>query len=277
MSVNSFAYALRVRRKELELTQLQLAQKVGCSDKDISSYERGESYPRKALRDELERELGSLPAGRAFQAPRRNTDWCKLFQRRKRWRPRRERSFGSRLKTARIHYPKHMAKLGDVVREHRSWLSAARHGSSLELLLCLLIFALGAIELAVRPVSWGFRRLAVHDDETGECRADYCFPALGLAWEDCHVVIVPQVPVKIGDRVIVIDFLVGLRVGRRRLWFALEVDGAGHVSHEDELRAQHLEVVRFSEAQILAPSFPDDLKRRLLSMAQEVAAVENAA
>lgn len=275
MSVNSFAYALRARRKERNLTQAQLAAEAreGLTDKAISDYERGESFPGKRRRAALEGVLGPLPAGKSLQTPRANRRWRRLFKDRRRWKPKKDRSLASRLKTAGIAYEKQMAQLESVIKSHRAWLTAARSGSSLELLLVLLVFALrDAVEISVKPVFWGFRKLAIHDELTHECRADYAFPAIGFAWEGCQAVLVPQVPVKIAeDRVIVVDFLVAVRIGRRRFWFALEVDGAGHVSHEDELRARKLDVVRFSEAEILSPTFTDELKRRLQAKVEAAA------
>ncbi len=270
MALSRFAFVLKARRKEKGLTQRQLAAKAenGLTDKDISAYERDQRYPGSSRKKALENHLGPLPDGRRCKVARHNKRWRSRFRDQKLWRPRKDRDYSTRLKTARAEYPSEMARLEHIVEARKHWLSGAVHGSSLELLFTLLLFAFpNAVELSVRPISWGFRRLAVHDQVSCECRSDYSFPALGLAWDDCEVVVIPQVPVRTKNgKIIVIDNLVGIRIGRTRIWFALEIDGPGHKSFADELRAQHLEVLRFTQAQILASTFEADFKRRVQAM-----------
>lgn len=270
MTASRFAFVLKARRMEKGLTQRQLADKAGngLTDKDISAYERGERYPVASRKKALEEHLGPLPDGRRCKVASHNKRWRSRFRDRKLWRPRKDRDYSTRLKAALAEYPKHMATLEHIVEARKHWLAAAVHGSSLELLFTLLLFAFpNAVELSVRPISWGFRRLAVHDQVSGECRSDHSFPALGLAWDDCEVVVVPQVPLRTKNgKIIVIDNLVCVRIGRTRIWFALEIDGPGHRSYADELRAQHLEVLRFTQAQILSATFEVDFKRRVRGM-----------
>lgn len=267
MIVSKFAYVLQARRKDKKLSQNALGNLAGLTGKQISKYETGERIPDRLQLKRLEEQLGKLPSPYYWKAPRWNRKWRRRFRDNRKWRRPKDRSLTSRLKIARIYYAALISQLAAVIAKHQAMLEAADTGSSLELLTCLLILAVsGAVTLDVRPVSWGFRKLAVHDPRTGECISDKSFPAIGLAWDDCEAALVPLVPLMTRDGVIVVDFLVSVRIGRRILWFALEIDGPGHCSKADALRAAHIEVTRITEAEILAPDFIDILKSRLRAM-----------
>lgn len=267
MIVSKFAYVLKKRRLELRLTQRALGKKVGVSGKQISKLEVGDRVPTKALYLRLQEILGKLPYPHRFKTPRHNERWRILFRDQRIYRRPKDRSLTSRVKAARLSYPVEIEKLKRVIEEHQAMLEAGDSGSGLELIVCLLVLAfVGAVELSVRPVSWGYRGLAVCDPVSGEILADKSFPAIGLEWDDCTAVLIPQVTVLTKDRPITLDFLVCVRIGRRTVWFALEVDGPGHCSKADELRASFLKTARISEAEILAPNFISTLQTRLRAM-----------
>ncbi len=193
--VSKFAFVLRSRRKERRMTQKALGQLTRLSSKLISKFENGDQIPNKLQRTSLEDVLGRLPTPTRFRPPRHNNAWRELFKDKRSWKRHRDRSFTSRLKTARIHYAHEIRKLKPAIDDHEPWMEASDSGSCLELVTCSAIFAIeGAVELSVRPISWGFRKLAVCDQVTGEIMADKCFPAIGLAWDACHAVLIPQVP-----------------------------------------------------------------------------------
>lgn len=265
--VSKFAYALRKRREELELTQRMLGKLTKHTNKQISKYERGDRIPTRLKLKQLEDVLGRLPSPYRFRPPKHNEVWRGWFRDHRKWRRPKDRSLSSRLKAARTAYADLMKTLDEVCRSHQSWSQAADTGSSLELVACLrTLLSRDAVELSVRPIAWGFRDLPVCDPITGECMADIAFPAMGLQWDGCQAVLVPQVGLMTKDGPIVVDFLVALRIGRRTIWFALEIDGPGHCSKADKLRAAHLEVTRITEAEIVGPNFLDILKARLRGM-----------
>jgi len=267
MIVSKFAYVAKARRKERKLTQAALGKLVRMTGKQISKIETGERLPNRLQLKRLEEELGKLPSPYRFKPPRWNQKWRKRFRDNRRWRRQKDRSLAGRIKAARISYPEEARQLQGIIDKFQALLESADTGSSLELLVCLLVLAFpSAVELYVRPVSWGFRTLAVHDPKTGECIADKSFAAIGFTWDDCEAVLVPLVPLMTRKGVIVVDFLASIRIGRRVIWFALEIDGPGHCSKADELRAHHLPVTRVTQAEILAPNFLNTLKSRLRGM-----------
>lgn len=55
---NNKGQAMRDARRRLSLTQLDLAQRVGCTESQVTKIETGRATPEQSLKEAIARELG---------------------------------------------------------------------------------------------------------------------------------------------------------------------------------------------------------------------------
>lgn len=65
--------AIREARLQAGLTQVQLAERLGCDQQDVSRYERGQAAPRDEMRMKVAHSLG-VPVGELFSYPEQPTE-----------------------------------------------------------------------------------------------------------------------------------------------------------------------------------------------------------
>lgn len=113
--------------------------------------------------------------------------------------------------------------------------------------------ARGARPMLGNPVQWGFDQ-HVLVDRLGNLLGARLLPALSFQSEDVDFVLWPQVWVCTGDHTFCLDGLVFFRVGDRRYWLVLELDGKGHNGSGDAFRRAQLQMmeVRISGDEIRA-------------------------
>ncbi|MFN8609815.1 MAG: helix-turn-helix transcriptional regulator [Vulcanimicrobiota bacterium] len=131
--------------------------------------------------------------------------------------------------------------------------------------------ARGARPLLGNPVHWGFDQHVLVDG-LGRLLAARLLPALGYESPERDLVIWPQMWMCTGDHTFRVDGLVFLRLGKRRHWLVLELDGKGHNAAGDEFRKAQLAMpeVRLTGEEIRAGQFFELLLERVRQAPEQV-------
>lgn len=131
---------------------------------------------------------------------------------------------------------------GEVRDAYLHFLSNAVVDSGLEMYAWLSLAAGKARPVWLSPASVGFRKWAVVNPGNLEVVSDIRFPALEFQIGDVPAIAFPQLTVIARSAVYRLDALLGLRVGRSRIWIDLEIDGVGHEARFDAEREQRLDL-----------------------------------
>lgn len=182
-----------------------------------------------------------------------------------------ERTFAQRFHAARCQFGSAADLVMSQIKEREDaavclrFLQQARTESGVEAMLWMRLLAEGGHPRCFSPLRAGFRRLSVVHGQSREGIGDVRQPCLTLETEHGFAMLFPQVTVDARRAYYRLDALMGLWVGRQRLWLNLEVDGEGHRSDYDLQRQSHLglEAVRLSPGDLRDPGLLPLLARRL--------------
>ena len=249
----------REYRKRHQITQRQLAQRLGLDRSVLSQYERGTRLPRAETLERLILRLGQrveqpcpsevsparlrrfFPDLRScLKEPVRSPAWRRLLE----------------------SHPDLMTYLGPPPESLETWI---RVDSTFECLAWLQLHRAGAEFCFESPVlkgcpgpplchdgqSLGLRRLPCLFDP------DECLPF--VCW--------PQVEMRTSWKTYRVDALVAAQVRGRTVWMVVELDGPGHRSDLDERRTESLglKVLRFDSSHIYGLEFRERLLKRISS------------
>lgn len=115
------------------------------------------------------------------------------------------------------------------------------------------------------PVRAGFRKYAVIHPKDREVMSDVRFPALEFEVEGFPAVLWPQLTLQVRHSVYRLDGLMGLQVGKKRVWVNVEIDGTGHYGTFDQEREERLGLltVRLNTQEMRAANMTDLLGEKL--------------
>lgn len=242
--------SLKAARDQRQWSQVCLSNLTGISVSRLSALETERRHPSP---NEWEKLRQSLPLGcyepavELPAAPRKFHTAPPAIERA-------ERSFAQRFPATRGRFGPWADRImmGIKARQDAAaclkFLQLSRSDSALESWLWMRLLAEGAMACCFSPLRAGFRRLPVIHGQTYQNIGDLRLPCLTLATHDRSAMLFPQVTVQTTRGYYRLDALVGVWVGRDRLWLDLEVDGEGHVGELDLRRQGHLglEAVRLT-------------------------------
>lgn len=261
---------LKETRTRAGRTQEQNACDTDIDRRRLSAFERGLASPTPQEREQLI-ESGHLdPEARHEERAARSykTRW-----RQKRLTMYRKSDFPleARISAAvKIFGPlatQRLMRLGDGEQHaaYMHFLSNAVVDSGLEMYAWLSLAASGAQPIWLSPASAGFRKWAVINPVNQEVLSDARFPAVEFQVSGVPAIAFPQITVSVRNSFYRMDALVGLRLGNKRVWLDLEIDGAGHDGTFDAEREERLGLVtvRVCKAELLENDLLCLLERKL--------------
>lgn len=237
--------ALRVARKLAGLTQAELGRRAGIGQSRISKFERDQRTPSALEWDRLGSclELGGVVAPE--RGPRRLP--------RAIWRVSRpalrrvgERSAAAREAAARKTFGRLVnARYERALAIHPPedltlFLAQACLESSHEFMFWLQLLAESGAICWYSPLRAGFREHGVVDAASRRNISDSPLPGLDLRGPASDWLLFPQVSLQTARGCYRLDVLACRLIGKQRVWFNIEVDGAGHDAEFDLRRQSHL-------------------------------------
>ena len=261
--------AIRKARKKLQLTQHDLASKVGLSQSRISRLETGRDTPDQNEWAKLAACLNLWPAQvpPKLERPIPSQDWHK---------PKPailvagDRPTQVRENAARNHYGAVVDKLLRQVHSREDWrlcedfLREAAPESGHEYFLWLRLLAAGGKPCWFSLFRAGFRASAVVESSSKIAIGDVRLACLRVDGPGISWLLYPQVTLDARKSYDRLDALASLRTAEKQLWVDLEVDGRGHDPEWDEQRQQHLDLptLRLTPAELKAPDLLSLLEQK---------------
>ena len=248
---------LREYRRIHQLTQTELAEKLGLHRSALAHYERGARVPRSSTLERFQEKLGlgldepdrSLLSPKQVQSafpdvrsrvgkPIRSPAWRRLVE----------------------SHPDLMGYLGPVPPMLEAWIHA---DSTFECLAWLQLYRAGAKLYFESPVLKGCPGAPLcYEGQTLGLRLLPCFfqpgpPIPYLCW--------PQVEMRTSWKTYRVDALVAAQIRGSVVWMIVELDGPGHRSDLDERRTEALrkKVLRFDASHVYGLEFSERLLKRI--------------
>lgn len=243
----SIAHNLRQTRTRAGRTQEQIACESNIDRRRLSDLERGVNKPNPQEREQL------IAAGHLDPAARNEERAARSYQSKWKQKPltmyrKSEHTVEQRLKAALKTFGRpaqqRLDRLeNDPARDaNMHFLSNATVDSGLEMYVWLSLLTGGARALWISPARAGFRRWPVIRPHNFDVVSDARFPAVEFEIGGAPAIAFPQLTVAVRNSVYRLDAVLGLRLGKKRIWLDLEIDGAGHDGAFDAEREERLDL-----------------------------------
>ena len=258
-------------REQHQLQQCTLCSKSQIKADRMSRFERGTRYPTPEEWQRLDAllDLGCYQPPPDEPAPPAN------------WKPdppllcwEGDKPLSSRVYAARCTFgPPVDATFEDVLSRddaevvehflHRSCLDSGH-----EYYFWLMLLGLGGLPRWFSPLKAGYRTHSIVDRRTGRVAGDLRHPCLLLEAAGAKLLLFPQVTLQTRKGQYRLDALVCVKVGQRRFWVDIEIDGGGHDAKFDLQRQRilGLPTLRFNEADLRRSDFSELFKERMTSL-----------
>lgn len=235
----------RKLRQQLQLTQGQMAERLGLSRQFWGQLETGKALLGRERARELEPVLGPLPTMADTLSNQEQRGWSPLYPYElacvsgEPWR-RALRNWG---------YP--ISQLGLDARTQAWMVQLLPCDSAVEAYGWLQLAALEARPLLHNPHQLGFRDQPIVDGQ-GKALGERYLPGLYGGHGEVKFMVWPQVRLRPGNTTFRVDGLVSLKVSGVVFWAILEFDGRGHNYEGDDVRRELLRMreIRISQDQV---------------------------
>ncbi|MEW6283379.1 MAG: helix-turn-helix transcriptional regulator [Candidatus Eremiobacterota bacterium] len=253
------------------LNQKELAQRAAMDRRRVSAILNGRRRPGLSELDRLAAALGVRTALLGSHPALLQWHSDDRFDVRHWYLPGAERNVERRFAAAKQIYGRMVTQLWDRAQTEThaaAYLALASSDSSPEWTVGLHALAAGYKPIRKAPLQIGFRRHPVVDHASGLSVGDCPVPALVGESGGLPVLLMPQVPLRIGNNSPTLDFLCVAKRRRRRHYINLEIDGSGHRSSYDQRRAELIAMptVRFTETEVGRLDFMELFTGRLLTL-----------